>query len=120
MKSKRFVKWFSRSVELLWAIALIWMFHRSFEYIFEHNTLISNREYAKHMDYLIHAKNADGTPLLSGVTLYLMAGIAVPCGYAALWLHRLDKWFEIRRLKKKHGEELKSVEMLIPTLATGN
>lgn len=64
-----------------------------------------NREYAKHMDYLIHAKNADGTPLLSGMTLYSMAGIAVPCGYAALWLHRLDKWFEIRRIKKQFEEE---------------
>lgn len=120
LKSERFVKWFSWAVEFLGVIVIIWMANRSFEYIFQHNTLIGNREYAKHIDYLINAKNADGTRLLGGVTLYFMAGIALPFGYAALWLHRLDKWLEIRRLKKNHEKELESVKLLIPTLATGD
>lgn len=104
VKSKRFVKWFSWVVELLGAIVLLWLSRRSFAYIFEHNDLIGNREYAKHMDYLIHAKNEDGTSLLSGLMIYFL-GVALPFGYGALWLHRLDKWFAIRRVQKKFDQD---------------
>jgi hypothetical protein len=92
-------------VELLILIVFGLISIRGFEDIFTHNTPELNREYAKHIDYLIIAKNADGTPLLSGVMMYLMAIIALPFGYAALWLHRLVKWLEIRRLKKQFEQE---------------
>lgn len=98
-------KWFSWMLEALIIVVFILISYRGFEDIFRHNLPELNREYAKHIDYMVTAKNADGKPLLSGVMLYMMAILALPVGYVALWLHRLDKWLEIRLLKRKYEEE---------------
>lgn len=91
-------------------ICMISMFYKSFITIFESSAPEINRAYAQHLDYLIRSKNADGVSLMSGILFYIFAILAVPCGYLAVWLHRIDKWWEIRKLKKKFENEIELLQ----------
>lgn len=96
-------KWFFPGLELLWVVLMVYIALRSSGAIkatFERKGIVMHPEYRRHIDYLIHARNPDGTSLLGAIWLYLL-GMSLPFGYTALCLIRLERWFDLRRREKE-------------------
>lgn len=55
-------------------------------------------------------KTAQEGNLIIAFVIASIGFVAAPCGYIALWLHRLDKYMTIRRFKKKFDQERELLE----------